>query len=60
MPKTLEEDFIANVGQWSLQSNAYQHERVLEICKNELEKMPSNIILSEIINTVKERQKQFN
>lgn len=42
---------VAGAAQWSLESNAIQHERVLKICQDELSKQPPEVkvILKEIV-----------
>jgi len=43
---------------WSLESLAFQHKKVLEVCKAELEKNPSNKVLASIVESASKRLSQ--
>jgi len=59
-PKTPEETMAIPAAQWSLKSNALQHGRVLEICKEEFKKYSQNNILAGIIDSVKKQKKNLH
>lgn len=50
---------VGNAAKWSLTSNAFQHKEVLEICKSNLNTMPTSIqeILKEVILEAEKRLK---
>lgn len=45
---------------WSLESLAFQHKRVLEICKAELAKNPSDKVLTYVVKSASERLSKRN
>lgn len=53
---------VGGAANWSLTSNAFQHDRVLEICESELEKQPKDIaekLVQVIENAKAEREKSL-